>query len=173
MGAAVMMRDDSLDAEITDDAIAGRSTYYSEALKKETARLAELLAMNVDQAEVLAQADFDAAIASREKTIAREQEHVRRYRDMRAKAVAWEPPTPEHIGLKQFMIQQIDESTKYGPYTPEMPVKLPARQWLVQEIDKISKSIERHAQYMGEDYARAKERIEWINAIRRVTPQPK
>jgi len=36
-----------------------------------------------------------------------------RYESMLQKAESWNPPTPEHDGLKKFMIQQLEDSIKF------------------------------------------------------------
>ena len=47
-----------------------------------------------------------------------------RYDAMESQVLAWEPPTPDHQGLKNFMLNQIVDSRKFDAYTYEKPVVL-------------------------------------------------
>ena len=60
------------------------------------------------------------AAASAEKDIKR-----RRYNTMLLKVVKWQPPTPEHEGLKKFMIDQLHDSIEWdcSEYQPTISSK--------------------------------------------------
>jgi hypothetical protein len=84
-----------------------------------------------------------------------------RYAKMRAAAKAWTPPTAAHAALRDFMISQIDDSTKW------MDVTLPAvtfvsrseaRARLVSEIDYYAKEY-------GKEVDRTNERNAWVSAL--------
>ena len=172
MGATIMMRDDSLDVPVTDERIAGMSTYYQDELKKEHAKLAELLLTTPEQADALMEAEYLAARKQREQSIDRSAEVARRYSAMRRAAQAWEPPTPKHEGLREFMLQQIAESTKYGPYSPPEPVRQTGKEWLAEQIGYLQQRIQRHEKDARDEQERTRECIAWVQAVRDVVPQP-
>lgn len=172
MGACIMMRDDGLDVPVTDDAVSGRSSYYAESLRKSKAKLAELEGMTPLQAEPMAEADYQGAIASRDGYVKKNAEEARRYREMRAAVEKWKPPTTDHDGLKAFMLQQISTSTEYAGYVPGEPIRLSGADWLAERIATTKRDIASTEEHMAKDAGRSAERIAWVQALRESVPQP-
>lgn len=84
-----------------------------------------------------------------------------RYAKMRAAAEAWTPPTAEHASLRDFMISQIDDSTKW------MNVTLPLVEFesRIEARARLVSNIEYHAKEYGKEVDRANERNAWIAAL--------
>ena len=49
------------------------------------------------------------------------QLHNDRLQKMLGKVEAWQPPTPQHVEIKDFMIEQLRKSTPYEPRLPDEP----------------------------------------------------
>lgn len=171
-GAAIMMRDDSLDTPITDEAISnGSDTYYRERLDDARRRLAELESMTVDQAEVLAESEYRSALASHERYVAKQKETARRYEVMLRRVNGWEPPTPKHAGLKAFMIEQIEMCI---PRVRESDAteKESGAEWLQQAIAEARSDIERLTKNLAEEKELTANRLAWVHSLRASVPQP-
>lgn len=169
-GALISMRDAPPDAEIPDRF--EPSTYYAKALEEAKARYAELSNMTAEQADEAAAADHAKAHAAWEASKAKGVEVVARYQAMRAEVEAWEPPTAEHQGLKKFMLDQLDESTRFDRVTRPEPTPKTGADWLRDEKDRVYRTIGRYAEEQAQEVARAEGRSAWVAALRDSLPQP-
>lgn len=108
-GANILMRDEPLGASIREYE---PNTYHRDELERAKARLYDAERMTLEEAGHLAAAAQNKAL----KALAESREawalELVRYNQMLAAARAWEPPTPDHEGLKRFMIEQLEESIR-------------------------------------------------------------
>ena len=167
-GALITMRDEPSDAKIPDEF--KPAPYYANAVKEAEAKLARLREMTVreaaeEQAKERAKLRVQAA---REKK--RQTKLLNRYNAMLAKVVQWEPPTEEHIGLKNFMAEQIRESIKFDcDYFTTMLQHLDVEpsQYCLQHIKKAEDSLAYAKKSAEEEVERCQSRSEWVRALRR------
>mgnify|MGYP003442462256 CR=1 FL=1 len=167
-GALILMRDDPPDAEIPDRF--EPSTYYAEALEEAKARYDQLQAMTVEQADQAAAEAHAEAFKSWADSKAKAEAVVARYQAMRAEVEAWEPPTAEHQGLKEFMLSQLDESIRFDGSTWDQPTAKTGAEWLQAEKDRAYKNIGRYAEEQAKEIARAEQRTAWVRALRASLP---
>ena len=125
-GALIEMRGEPLDAEIDFDKCFQPSDYYKKALERVEKEYQEFLD-NPPTAEELGKKydekvnnDFEKFLERKESRKALQEI----YTAMLEQVKAWEPPTEEHNGLKEFMIRQLQESVYYdcvvySPYTDD------------------------------------------------------
>lgn len=89
------------------------------------------------------------------------------YSNMLEQVMAWEPPTPTHQGLKDFMIRQLRESIDFDNYAPPMPKQRSTEQFIADTRQKAKNTVE----YNIEQLERATEshikRTEWLNELRK------
>lgn len=108
-GALVHMRDEPLDAPIRKRE---PETYYLKQLEKAKKDLANFLA-NPPTEDSLAK-EWEEKVEKMKKedaeTNKNHQELKARYEAMLKQVRAWNPPTIEHVNLKNFMIKQLNES---------------------------------------------------------------
>ena len=109
-GACITMRDDPADAEIPDEF--KPSTYHINAIKNAEKGLKDLEKMTDQQIETQAKNEFNNELFRIDESLAKERRISDRYAEMKKKVIQWKPPTPDHVGLKDFMLQQIDVSTE-------------------------------------------------------------
>lgn len=164
-GALIEMRDEPLDAPIPDAFTP--SDYHVTALAKAQAEYDRLIGMSDDEATVEANRladEWDAKLADQEATrVARKA----RYEAMLSDVQAWRPPTSEHKGLKDFMIEQLTESIRFDCSTYEYPS--PTRDggdWRYEALAKARRDIEYHTVEHAKDVFRAAERTAWVRALR-------
>lgn len=110
MGALIMMRDDPADAPIPDEF--KPSNHHIEGLQRAKERLAVLDAMSPKEAKAAADAAFEKQSKEVAERLARVREERAAYDAMLARVREWNPPTPDHVGFKDFMIEQIESSIK-------------------------------------------------------------
>lgn len=162
-GALVMMRDEPLDAPIPEAFMP--SDYAAKRVADARAELDAALSMTIEQAAEASKADHARGVASAQQERARTIEHQARYTAMRAKVDAWTPPTSDHVGLKTFMLEQIDISARH-PYMPEDPAPMDADAYMHGRRANAAKALARAIEDFAGEVNRARERTEWVRALR-------
>ncbi len=168
-GALIEMRDSPMDAPIPDEF--SPSDYHQRRLEEDRGELAILRALTPAVAERRARGTYAAAMAEWERGQTERRTVKARYEAMLADVVAWVPPTPDHIGLKTFMVEQLQESIRFDCATGDEDRWKPKRQdgpaWLAEQIARVERSIAYHEEEHGKDVARSHERSEWVRQLRR------
>lgn len=165
-GALIEMRDAPVDAEIPDEF--KPSGYYEKQIGQREAELRRLQSMTLEQAEESARADHRDAVKRWHERIAERNRTRARYEAMLAETRAWEPPTPEHEGLKKFMIEQLEESIRFdcsGGYDVE-PQPVDAATWLARQVAEASRSLDWARKYHDEEVERVRGRNQWVRDLR-------
>lgn len=167
-GATIMMRDEPLDTPIPETF--EPSDYSVRALTRAKADLLAAETMTLEEA----QADADLAYARRmeewrESTAKRVATNAR-YAAVRTQVEAWTPPTPDHEGLKTFMLEQIDVSV--SDYVEPEPTKRPGMEWRAGLIADAQRSIEYHSKGDTEERERAAMRSKWVRDLRESLAPP-
>lgn len=168
MGALIMMRDDPMDAPIPE--FEARTDYYDEQIRQAEAKLLELRSMTIEQANAAAKVAHEAACSSLAKWQAEDDAANTAYREMRAKVSAWEPPTPEHAGLRAFMLEQLDISI--SDYKRDPPVMLDGHAWLNDEIEKAARTLKYSHEERAKEIVRTNARNAWVRALATSVPIP-
>jgi hypothetical protein len=169
MGACVMMRDERMDAPIPERF--EPSDYNAKKLSEAEQRLAWLRQIPAQEAEREAKREYDEDVKRNAKGIQKAIDLRNKYQAMIADVVAWNPPTSEHIGLKNFMLQQLHESLRYDAdesyYRDHAPVLLSAEAWKAQQIEKCLRDIDYHKKAAAEEVDRTEQRNLWIADLRK------
>lgn len=165
-GALVTMRD-SPEATIPDE-FEPNTSYHDEKLAKAKADLEMISAMSAEECRRQAEAAFEKVREQRLEAGLERTAQLGRYEAMLAKVRQWTPPTPDHVGLKDFMVQQIEESIRFdcSPINwPEYP-QLAPEEWRAERLAKAQRDIEYHTEERAKEVKRARERTEWVRALR-------
>lgn len=117
----------------------------------------------------------DKAYAEHVAYVTRAKEEARelreRYEGMLAQVRAWDPPTPEHVGLHEFMIEQLSGSIKHDVYEPADPPET-AWEWksVMEYGREVSERVRRSVEWARDDLAKqeriARHNTEWVSALR-------
>jgi hypothetical protein len=168
MGALVMMREDPVDAPIEEFK---PSDYYAKVVAKAEAEIARLEAMTPGELEELvgkerAKLTEDNARYVREKALARE-----RYDAMLKQVEAWEPPTHDHCGLRDFMAQQLESSIEFDCGTPyQAPLPGNPKDWRDERIASLRASLSRLREDAAKEIERTNARNEWVRTLKASVP---
>jgi hypothetical protein len=172
-GALVMMRDEPQGTPIP--ARFEPSPYYATRVSEARAKLTHLRALTIEQAHAECVAEFQRELTSTSKRIQEKEELRAKYTAMLERVDAWQPPTPEHVGLKEFMQKQIRESidwdcsTKYDT-SPECKT---TGAWHTLAIAKAELELNMAEQSLREEIERVESRNDWLSALRESVPYPK
>ena len=163
-GALIDMRDEPMDAPIPERF--EPSDYHFKELEKAKKRLKEIKKWNEEKAEQEAERAYREALEEREEFINKNKLVRKRYEDMLSKVQKWKPPTIEHESLKQFMIQQLEESIEYDCFVPEMPQRFSGEEFKEQQIKKALSDIDYHEKEYAKEVNRVYERNKWLFLLR-------
>lgn len=166
MGACVMMRDVSLDVPPPREGFTA-SDFHATELKKAQEELARLEALPLEVLAAEFEQDHVRRLQSWRESNALAEQTVGRYKSMLAQVEAWTPPTPEHEGLKAFMLEQLRESMERdppsdaGPFFPEGADAF-VRDAKAQRIQKAQRSIAYHTKAHADEVERTTACNRWI-----------
>lgn len=170
-GALVHMRDEPMDKLPPKES--KRESYHEGRLAEATAELARLRTLSLKDAGKEAAAEYartvDEVRASNEKSTAMRA----RYSEMLGKVVEWQPPTPEHVGLKDFMVAQLREAREFDCHERPMPTRETPAEWLASALTDAERTVTYHTNELAKDRQRLEDRYGWLNALRKSVPQPK
>jgi len=172
MGALITMRDMPMDAPIPD--VFEPSPFYKDELEKAKKEYEALCSMTVPEIERAAIAQYQNRKKGAEEGLAKEDEINKRYERIRAEVEAWVPPTPDHDGLKRFMLEQIDLCTRnkmssyYAQRLMELrEEKVDAQKWFEARKKDLLDSVERYARKWEEEKERCAERTKWVQELKK------
>lgn len=169
-GALVTMRDEPMDAEIPEEF--KPSDWHKDKLAEAEADYEKYKAMGLEEATVASKEEYQDELDHRKESIRKDGELKGKYLSMLAKVKAWQPPTPDHQGLKDFMVKQIEESIDFDcnhdDFYKRHPVVLkPAKEWLADKINFCLRDIAYHTREMQAEEQRCAERTAWVQALRK------
>jgi hypothetical protein len=165
-GALVTMRDESLDAEIPTEF--EPSDYHKKEFKKACVEYYKALKMSITYAKRKARLVYVEQVESYAKSRQEDQKTAVAYGKMLANTAKWQAPTEEHNGLRNFMIDQLEESIKFDcDYPNEMPVQMSGYEYNSQLIEKARWSMEYHKKEYSAEIRRCKKRTNWLNDLRK------
>lgn len=161
MGACVSQRDDPMEDPPKAPA---PSDYYEKQKHAAESRLLELRGLSAEGARALWQADCERIAKRNAESITKASETERRYARMRGLVEAWKPPTEQHVGLRRFMLEQIDAcSSDWKAYTYEAPAT--PGDWLAGQLTSAQWDLEYSTKHAAEELTRHAERVAWIDAL--------
>lgn len=163
-GALISMRDEPDDAPIPTKI--KPSDYHIKELKKAKAELKKYESMTVSVAEFICEKEYKDELKRIEEGELEDAKLKTDYELMLYKVREWTPPTPEHEGLKKFMISQIEDSIKFNCLCKRTkPKKRNAEEWLLAKKRQAIKDIDYHTKANAEEIERCAERTKWIQDL--------
>ena len=167
-GACIMMRDDPADKAIPEKFEPSR--YHKEGIGEAYKELDKINGMSVLDAEKVALIEFAQECQRQGKAITKDRKLMSQYKDMLRQARQWQPPTLDHTGFKEFMVQQIESSIKFDgmeDYYIEHPAKkVTGEEWLAEKRKKIQRAIDYHTRENAAEIDRTNQRNKWIGDLR-------
>ncbi|MEK5167155.1 hypothetical protein NYE69_33275 [Paenibacillus sp. FSL R5-0527] len=164
-GALVMMRDEPMDAEIP---VFEPSSYNLESLEKAKEQLKKLTSLSSEEVEKLAEEEYRNGVEEYQKNLKKRRELRSRYERLLAEVNAWNPPSSEHVGLKEFCVKQLEESIDWDCdekyLTP--PVRLSGEEYRKSGIVKAHKEIAYYSNAHEEEVQRTNSRNLWVKQLK-------
>lgn len=174
-GALLHMRDEDQNAKITLREVGEYYPRRIEEIKAEIERLSAMTpkAIELEHAKIMKDME-DAATEERNKS----GERRVRYQSMLDAVTAWEPPTPDHVEMKKFMVQQLTESMQFdchidGDSYQEKRVKSTPKNALAWHKERI-KAAHADLDYARKNLAEEQDRVaaakRWVESLMKSLP---
>lgn len=165
-GALIMMRDEPSNAPIPESF--QPSDYSAKKLEKARNKVSELQAMTPEACDVAALADYNAQCESRAARVLGNTLTRERYEAMLTKVNAWEPPTPDHVHMKEFMVEQLESSINFdcSVYSEDPLIQKTGLEWRIDQLATARRDIAYHAKASAEELERTATRNAWVKALR-------
>lgn len=167
-GACIEMRDESLDTPIPEKFQPNK--YHANALAESEEHLARLIKMTNAERIALGETHKIKAVNDAKASLVRITDENKRIDNMAAQVKKWAPPTPDHIELKEFMIQQLTTSRHDDAWSKKQLAEAKKQKpvhYFNTDLSSAEWSIEYHKKHLQKDEARATDRTEWIQQLRK------
>jgi hypothetical protein len=173
-GATIAQRDEPL---TNPPRLEAPRSYHDEQLERIRDELTHLTTMTADEHQTAADVAYIDALRRAGERVAENRRTADRYAAMRAQVEQWTPPTGEHVELKQFMLSQLDDATKFDVLTDEQltrwhsePVRQTGAEWFDAEFDRLTAQHAYHLKARADDHRRTAERNDWIAQLYAALP---
>lgn len=111
------------------------------------------------------QGDHHLRVREWEIRVERKKELLEKYKAMLAEVEAWEPPSENHTGLKNFMREQIEESIKWDCEIDEKPTQETFEDWRKSLVEYYKDDVDYHLKRLEEERTRAAENNKWSRQL--------
>jgi hypothetical protein len=168
-GDLIDMRDEPMDA-------IEPSNYHVEALAKAKSEVAALEAMDEAQRLAFGESAKAKAIELWRTSESERLADVAVVKAMITNVEAWSPPTPDHVEMKNFMLEQLRSSIKYeddDSYAAnrlQQAIKKDTLSFYEDAVSAARHSVEYHAEEHRKEVERCKQRTEWLQSLVRSLP---
>jgi len=167
-GACISMRDDPSSMPIPEEFKA--STYHLEQLEVARGKLAEAINLSFEDCEKAVKINYEGSLRDREEALKSKEEMKSRYLKVLEEVKAWEVPSDEHIKLKEFAVNQIEESIKWDcntSYYTDHEIKMEdVHEYRERQIKRFEEDIIYYTKGNKEELDRINERNLWIKQLR-------
>lgn len=165
-GALITLREESWDVPIPEFQV---EKFYVENVANSLEELEKLLAMSETEKVKFGEKQKRAAIRSTEQYLENSRAENRRLLEMEEKVRAWRPPTKDHVGLKEFMLQQIDISKNTTDYSEDQLARdsaKPAMEFFLVSLRTARDSVRYSRKQLEEETKRVQERNQWVKNLK-------
>lgn len=166
-GACVELRDSNID-KAPRKIESENDKYHKGELAKAKKELAKFKALSKAGKDKWAEAEKAKSIKESSQYLVKQLDENSKLLEMKFKVDDWTPPTTEHEGLKDFMIQQIDISKNDISYAQKELAKVKTKslaKYTKERLSELKWSLNYHKKEIGKAKERDTERNEWLENL--------
>lgn len=166
-GALITMRDDPFDTPIPEE-LKPDTSYHDRGVKTAQAEVRKFKKMTHADMIRGAAAATKKEVAYWRKARKENIDLKNKYQAMLDKVQAWVPPTAEHQGIKDFMIQQLTDSMKWDCHyaDKEKPKPFTGKEWHADRLKGALRDVQYHKDERQKEIERTAQRNKWLKAYR-------
>lgn len=166
-GPLIDLREEGMDSVIPEFK---PSPYYSSALLEAKAELAQVRSMTERECAQKADKEHQDGLDADKKYNEERLRIKERLLAMRSQAADWTPPTSEHQGLKDFMIQQLDSTIEFdctpSTYYLDSHKRRSGAEWKREKVASLERNIEYYQKELDREIARVAGNNRWVAQLR-------
>lgn len=145
---------------------------YREKISEAERLITEFHDKSIKNLKILAREAYEDELARHNKYREEKSTTRKRYHRMIEEVTDWEPPTPEHVNLKKFMLEQLEESIKFDcNFESNAPKEMNPEEFRAQQIANHKHSLEFYKTELARAEKRFKEGNAWIRALDESLPK--
>ena len=163
-GALIMMRDEPHDTPIPEQFVP-RTEYHDKLISRARDILDTVPSLSATECDRRAGEEYEGALERHVEHVAEAHASKTRYAEMRAKVEAWEVPDSLRE-LRAFMLQQIQESTKYDNGCEPEPLRKTGEAWRAAQLESASRDLAYGTTERDKEISRVNGRNQWLAALR-------
>lgn len=145
-------------------------------LERLRAELAEVQSWDKETAKAKAQAHYEEMLDKYQQDFAEHQAQQKRHAAMRAEVEAWQPPTPQHEGVKSHMLHRIESSEQNQPGEPFKPRPCTGKRYgehyKEERIKSLTYAIEKVTEIGATPEEQRQRYDEWMRVLRQSLDLP-
>jgi len=169
MGACITMRDDPFDAPIPDRF--EPSDYHIKKIKEINNEIVLIQSLKEESLKERYEKEYNDNIKYVKQRIDETNELSNKYHEMLQLVRGWTPPSADHAGLKNFMIEQIESSIEWDcstDYFEKLISGFPATPdvWKQSKMSRLIKDLTYHNKENISEIERVESRNRWIKQLR-------
>jgi len=164
-GYLLCMREEPNDAEVPDEF--KPDPWYMEDYIKSKKRYDEMLLLTDNEWKEAFGKYREDVLSSYADSCRKQEEQRARYQGMLDKVMYWEPPTPDHIGLKEFMVDQITSSIDSDCYKINPPNIGDINKYIADSLNYAKQSMDTASARFMSEIEKCKERTQWVQALKK------
>lgn len=169
-GATIHMRDDSLDTPYEPRT---PSEYYTDSLQSQKEELKKMKTISDEEIIQELQSSWKENLEYHEKKLAEKRSNLEKLNIILESAKSWVPPTEDHVGLREFMINQLEMTIK-GDGDPsyheevimkikkEMEEGIDPKVYREERIEEIEERISYYEAEVQNEIERCKNSNDWM-----------
>lgn len=166
-GALVMMREESLDVPIPEKF--EPSDYYKNEYEKAKVAYDNFIANPPADEDLEKQYNEYVALEMERFAAASADKDIKRgrYNAMLLKVLKWQPPTPDHEGLKKFMIDQLQDSIDFD-CSENQPVISDREEYIARNRsgEYLKEELDFYEKRWHKEIERTNSRNKWLKELR-------
>ena len=166
-GACISMRDLPSSTPIPDEFKV--EPYYQDKILETQKQIERYLNFKYEDWFELWDKDFEQKESRRIDSLNKNIKLLDNYNKMLDKVKVWKAPSKEHLGLKEFMINQIEESIDFDcdvDYYNKPTAKVSIDVFKSETMAKLYKDLEYYTKNNEEDIKRVSQRSLWVKQLR-------
>lgn len=146
-------------------------TYHLDSIRDVEDKLKLVNSMALPEATEKARLEYEKDKLENQRNIQERKDLEKKYRDMLAKVQKWTPPSEEHINIKKFMIEQIEQSIKWDCstdyyYTQKNVKQLTGEAYIQKEREVALDKLEYHQKKYTKDVEMTNQRNRWVKLLK-------
>ncbi len=167
-GVCVELRDEPAGGEIIPEVFVP-STHNLDAANKAKEEFINISNMTYLELKEKCDLEYEESEKNRIGWLNKRNTQLSAYEKMLEEVFSWNPPTPEHNELKNFMIKQIEDSIKFDcniNYYNTPTERQTPDEWLSERKSMLEQNIKYHLNAYNQEVERTNKKNAWISALR-------